>query len=550
MSPLFHGHRVLELQAGKTLFDYADELAVRVPTSCGRTGECHECIVEVSRGGEALSGLTQAETFLRGGNYRLACQASIEDTDADLQFNVLRRQPRILTETIDRTIDLDPLTRRDGDQIIFHSEDGTRNVDAYPGRILGIAADIGTTTVAMNLVDLESGETRYVASFENPQRFGGSDVMHRITYDSGEHRGELQSALISSINFEIGEMVKTLKIRRRHIVELVAVGNATMRDILFGIDVESIGVKPYKSLVEGEYLEGKRNTTALNATAAELGIRIHPKANVYGGPLVASHVGADVAADLLALRMWEENEMVMLLDIGTNTEIVAGNRNGMVAASCPAGPAFEGGEVTYAMPGYDGAVESLRIGEPEADPELKVIGEETEPIGICGSGIIDLLAELRRVGIMSELGVFADGSQEFRFSRTNNLTLSRRDISALAQAKAANFCGQQIVIQHMGNDIDDYSRLYLAGGFANYIDPKNASAIGFIPYLQPEKIVKVGNSALLGATMMLLSGSSRTQLEKAVADIKHIELETSPDFFDYFVEGCQFKPMNLEPDAS
>ena len=232
----------------------------------------------------------------------------------------------------------------------------------------------------MNLVDLESGDILYTASFENPQRFGGSDVMNRISYETGNFRGELQAVLVSSINYEIGEMVRALKIRRRQIVEFVAVGNTTMRDMLFGIDVEPIGTRPYKSHIELEYLERKRDGTALNVPAHELGIRINPNANVYSGPLIASHIGSDVAADLLTIGIDEEDEMVMLVDIGTNTEIIAGNRHQLHAASCPAGPAFEGGNVTYAMPGYDGAVERVTIPSPlrsegDADERSEIAGD-------------------------------------------------------------------------------------------------------------------------------------------------------------------------------
>ena len=388
--PLIHNQTSLPLEAGKSLFDYADDLAVRVPTSCNRNGECHECIVEVRRGMHALEPLNDTEEFLRE-NYRLACQARVIDIEADIEFNILRRQPRILTESIQRDdIELDPLTVREGDNIVFKGESlppplrggtkggGPRIIDRYRGRILGIAADIGTTTVAMNLVDLETGDILYTASFENPQRFGGSDVMHRISYDTGAYPGELQAVLISSINYEIGEMVRALKIRRRHIVEFVAVGNTTMRDILFGIDVEPVGQKPYKSHIETELLEGKRDTSALNRQAHELGIRINPNANIYSGPLIASHIGSDVAADLLTIAIDEQDDIVMLIDIGTNTEIIAGNKHQLHAASCPAGPAFEGGAVTYAMPGYNGAVERVKI------PDARHSGGSRNPEGTGG----------------------------------------------------------------------------------------------------------------------------------------------------------------------
>ena len=542
MSPVFLNSKRLDSKKDDSLFDFADSLSIRVPTSCGRTGECHECIVEVRRGASALTPLTESEKFLRG-NYRLACQALVADPSADIEFSVLRRQPRILTSGTRRDVELKPAYVRgdDGENVVFNGPEGPVTVDTFRQAIYGIAADLGTTTVVLNLVDLESGETVYTASFENPQRFGGSDIMNRISYDGGPDAGELQAVMVSSINFEIGEMVRALKIRRHQIYEIVAVGNTTMREIFFGIDVQSIGTRPYKSSVEDEFRASKRPTTALSATAARLGLRIHPKATVYGGPLIASHLGADVAADLLALGMEDRTYPVILVDVGTNTEVVVGYNGKLLAASCPAGPAFEGGEVTYGMPGYDGAIEKVAIND-RGLAESRVIGD-VEPIGICGSGLIDLLAELRRTGMMDELGKFDDGSGEYEFSESNNLTLSRADISALAQAKAANYCGQAIVLREYGLPIDEFEKLYLAGGFANYVDASNAIDIGFIANMPLDRVEKIGNAALEGATIMLLSTPKREEIEKLTATIEHVELETAPDFFDFFVEGCLFKPM-------
>ena len=535
MAPLFHGGRELELTAGKTIFDYADNLKVRVPTSCRRNGECHECIVDIRRGMDALSPLTDSEDFLRE-TYRLACQATIIDPDADVEFAVLRRQPRILTDRIRRDITPDPVTTRRGDGVYF----GDQRIDDYRGQVYGLAADIGTTTVVLNLVDLESGETVTTASFENPQRFGGSDIMNRISYDEGPFRGELQQVMLSAINFEIGDMSRQVGFHRRRIYEVVIVGNATMRDIFFGFDVESIGVKPYKSLTELEMERGEREGTALNVKASDLGLRVFPEANVYGGPLIGCHVGADVAADMLATSMDEAEDVVMLVDVGTNTEVVLGNKERMISASCPAGPAFEGGQVTYGMPGYDGAVESVKL--TDGGVEYRTIAGAT-PEGICGSGLVDLLSELRRADMMTELGVFKNGDREFAFVPEMDMTLSRADISALAQAKSANYCGQYIVLRNYGLPLDAISRMYLAGGFANYVDTLNAINIGFIANVPDERIMKVGNAALEGATIMLLSGEMRRTIESMARRIEHVELETTSDFFDIFVEGCMFKPM-------
>ena len=535
MSPLHYSDNTLELVAGKSLFDYADTLKVRVPTSCGRSGECHECIVEVKRGFDALSPLEEPEEFLRG-NYRLACRATVIDPDADVEFAVLRRQPRILTHSVRRDVKLDPLAVRRGDSVYLRDE----RIDSYRGQIYGLAIDAGTTTVVLNLVDLESGDVLYVASFENPQRFGGSDIMHRISYDSGPFQGELQQVMLSSINFEIGDMSRRLGFHRRRIYDVVVVGNTTMRDIFFGVDVQSIGEKPYKSLTQSEMENGERETTAINVEARDIGLRVFPRANVYSGPLISCHVGADISADLLAVGMDEEEEVVMLVDVGTNTEVVVGNRYRMMTASCPAGPAFEGGQITYGMPGYDGAVEAVEIADGRV--KYRTIGD-LEPQGICGSGLVDLLAELRRTGRINKLGVFSDGSDKFYFAEDKNMSVSRSDLSALAQAKSANYCGQRIVLRRYGVSVDDISRLYLAGGFANYVDVDNAVSIGFVANVPTDKVVKVGNAALEGATIMLVSGPMRSVAEGMARQIEHVELETTPDFFDIFVEGCMFDPM-------
>ena len=535
MSPLLHSGQSLDLVRGQSIFDYADSLSVRVPTSCGRTGECHECIVEIRRGMEGLSPLTDAEAFLRD-NYRLACQAEVVDIDAEVEFAVLRRQPRILTHSVRREVEHGPLTTRRGDDVFYLDE----RIGPYRGRIYGLAVDIGTTTVVMNLVDLESGEVLHTSSFENPQRFGGSDIMHRISYDGGEYRGELRQVMLSAINFEIGDMARSLGFHRRDIYEVVVVGNSTMRDIFFGLDVQPIGEKPYRSIIETEMREGVRKTTALHSTAREIGLRVFPGARVYGGPLIGSHVGADVAADMLAVGIDKAEEVVMLVDVGTNTEVVVGNKDRLMAASCPAGPAFEGGQITYGMPGYDGAVESVRIENGAA--RCATIGGVPAQ-GICGSGLVDLLAELRRNEIMNELGAFENGVGEFVFAPDQRMSLSRADISALAQAKSANYSGQYIVLRSYGMPISGISRLYLAGGFANYVDVGNALSVGFIANVPPERIVKVGNAALEGATTMLVSREMRGRIEELAAKVEHVELETTPDFFEVFVEGCMFKPM-------
>ena len=364
--------------------------------------------------------------------------------------------------------------------------------------------------------------------------------MNRISYDGGPYHGELQQVILSAINFEIGGMASRLGIHRRQIYEAVIVGNSTMRDIFFGLGVQTIGEKPYRSTTELELQAGARATTSITMKASELGLRVFPGATVYGAPLIGCHVGADVAAGLLAVGMDQAEDVVMLVDVGTNTEVVVGNRHRMMTASCPAGPAFEGGQIVHGMPGYDGAVESVEITNGEVS--YQTIGN-VEAQGICGSGLVDLLAQLKTTGHMNELGVFKDGRNEFMFVPEKGMALSRSDISALAQAKSANYSGQFIVLRRYGLPLDHVDTLYLAGGFANYINVANAVDIGFVANLSPERIVKVGNAALEGATIMLLSREMRQEVEELVFKIEHVELETTADFFDIFVEGCMFKPM-------
>ena len=547
-----HDGKTQPLSAGMTLFDCADELAVEVPTSCQRNGRCHECVVEVTGGDEALSARSEAEGFLRAP-YRLACQAVIERDDIDVAFAPLRRRPRILTHALAEAAGapaaFDPVVTRRGADVLY---DGAV-VDRYRGRMLGLAVDLGTTTVVMDFVDLETGESVHGAAFENPQAFGGSDVMHRISYDRDDPAQELQKAAASAINRAIVDGCARLGLSRQAIYEIVVAANPTMRDILFKLDVQGIGQKPYKSSVEHAFLAGERPDTALSARAVRLGLRANRNARVYGLPLIASHVGGDAAAALVALEAgFAGAETVMLVDMGTNTEVVLKHRGRLLAASCPAGPAFEGGLVRYGMPAADGAIEAVRLG-PDGAFAWETIGGKP-PVGLCGSGLIDLLAELRRSGTLTAKGVFAADRKQMATTvvPTHGITFSKEDASNLGQAKAANYCGQVIVMRALGVDPAGIERLYLAGGFANYVNVRNAVSIGLLAPVPEARVIKAGNAAAQGARAILLSATRRRALEREVQAIEHIELETTPDFFDLFVDGCQFKPMptHLTPEGT
>ena len=526
--------------AGATLFDYGDRAATRIPSSCARSGICHECVVRVDSGLPALSPRTEAERFLQDP-FRLACQTEVTDLSAEVAFQPLRRSPRILTDGSsagrERTVDTE---RR-------AATGAGAARDRFRGRELGLAIDLGTTTVVMKVIDLQAEATIVTASFANPQGFAGSDIMNRISYAAGSFTDELQHAIVNAINTEIRTMARSCGFRRTSVTQMVVAGNPTMRDILFGLDVQGLGQRPYRSSVETDFRDGRRATTALEVPARQLGLHLNPRARCIGLPVIGSHVGADTAACLLAIGMADLDRPVMLVDVGTNTEVVVGHRDRLIATSCPAGPAFEGGLITYGMPAYDGAIESLLWEGGRF--AFHTIGDEP-PEGICGSGLIDLVAELRRHEMITPKGVFtADRRLKEIDVVPGSITFSRADASALAQAKAANYCGQVIAMRHFGIEPAELERLYLAGGFANYVDARNAIEIGMLAPVPAERIEKVGNAAVEGARIALLSATERQRIDALAQRIEHVELEMEPDFFELFVDGCRFEPMQLGATA-
>ncbi|HEY1495725.1 MAG TPA: ASKHA domain-containing protein [Candidatus Solibacter sp.] len=519
--------------AGVPLFDLAAAIGIQVPTSCRKQGKCKECIVEISDGMESLTARTEAERHLRG-NFRLSCQASIEGPGQVRCHTMRRGHMRIERQAIGLPahgrFTPDPAVTRDGDRILIDGEE----VERSAGPIHGIAMDLGTTTVVLRLIDLETGERVADASFENPQRFGGSDVMARISYD-GEHRGLMMRTLAGYLTHAIEDF----PVDPLSIYEMVVAGNSTMRDLFFWQSVHSIGQNPYRSITEIEMQEGKRSTTALTSTGRRSLLPIHPRARVYGLPVISGHVGADAAACMLAIDLAHEDRLVAIMDIGTNTELILGNRHRILAASCPAGPAFEGGAISCGMPALDGAIERVAIDDDGAF-HLGVVGGAA-PQGICGSGLVDLMSELLRTGRMNSMGRFAD--DESRIEISGDIAFLESDVNELAQAKAANVAGLQVVVNNFGIGFDQIEVFYLGGAFGRHMSIEAAQRIGLIPQIPESRIVQVGNAAIEGAGIALLSGSRRAELERMVRMVEHCRLETHPDFFDFFVEGCQFKPV-------
>ncbi len=539
-----------EAKGGVSLFEHAEAMGIDVPTSCRKQGKCKECMVEVVEGMNLLSAMTEPERHLKG-NFRLACQTCVAATSGHVRCHTMRRgHMRIERHAFGlplsgKAFQLDPAVTRDGDRILI---DGVE-VERSTGPIHGLAMDLGTTTIVLRLLDLESGELIADTSFENPQRFGGSEVMSRIAYDTG-HPGRL---LLRTLAGYLTHAIEKFPVDPKTIYELVVVGNSTMRDLFFRQSVYSIGQTPYRSITEIEMGEGKRTTTSLVQSGLRSLLPIHPRARVYGAPIVSGHVGADAAAAMLAVDLAHEKRLIAIMDIGTNTELIVGNKDRILAASCPAGPAFEGGAIACGMPALDGAIEEVAI-EEDGSIRLGVIGD-VQPEGICGSGLVDALSELLRTGRMNDKGRFEDDVRRITLwhgegrGEAEGIFLLESDVNELAQAKGANVAGLHVVFSTCGIDFDDIDVFYLAGGFGRHLNVEASKRIGLVPSLDSTKFVQAGNTAIEGATIALLSRSKRQELEELVRKVQHCRLETHPSFFDFFVEGCQFKPVEPMPCA-
>ena len=535
----FNGQRT-NAATGLSLFDCADLLGIKVPTSCNKNGKCRECLVEIAGGTEWLSAKTPEEKHLKE-NFRLSCRCRITSDSGVVRCHTLRRgEMRIERHAFElptgnKQWQLDPAVTRDGDRVLLDGQEIARST----APIHGLAMDLGTTTVVVRLLNLETGEIVADASFENPQRFGGSDVMSRIHFDTHDHSKLLQRTLVGYLKHVIEEF----PVDPQTIYELVVAGNSTMRDLFFRLNVHSIGQSPYRSITELEMDEGRRATTSVSESAKKLGLPIHPQARVYGLPIISGHVGADAAACMLAIDLANEERLVAIMDIGTNTELILGNKNKILAASCPAGPAFEGGAISCGMPGLPGAIEKIKI---SADGRVRagVIGD-APPEGICGSGLVDLLSELLRTNRINQLGRFENGEHRFNLDLAGDAPIyfTESDINELAQAKGANVAGLRVIFHDYGISFDDADVFYLAGGFGRHLDVESSKRIGLIPNIADSKILQVGNAAIEGACIALLSRTKRSELEQLVRTVTHCRLEAHPNFFDYFVEGCQFQPV-------
>ena len=622
-----------EVERGTNILDAARELGVDLDTVCGGRGICGRCQVVPEVGEFAKHGITSSAdsisdpgpsetTEYRGrrplgsAGHRLGCHAQICGdlvVDVPAESQVHRQVVRKRLEVED--IDLDPVTRlhfttvtaqeldtprseldllRDalaeewdlqdlvaplavvqeiqqvltkGREITVAVRDGEEIVAAWAGfhdTIYGVAVDIGSTTIAGHLLDLSSGEALATSGLMNPQIKFGEDLMSRVSYVMMNPGGEvdLTNTIREALNDLIVELAEEAGVERTDILEIVLVGNPIMHHLLLGLDAVPLGGAPFALATDG----------AVEARAPFLGIDCRDITRVYVLPCIAGHVGADTAGAILSERPDQSDDYQLLVDVGTNAEIVLGNREHLLAASSPTGPAFEGAQISSGQRATVGAIERVRIDPDTLEPRFKVIGadawsdepefaEQTKKItitGICGSGIIEVVAEMMIAGVISADGV-VDGTLAARTDRVMvddrtfkyllhagepDIFVTQNDIRAIQLAKAALYAGIKLLMDRRG--IEHVDSIRLAGAFGSHIEPKYAVALGLVPDCDIDKVSAAGNAAGTGAVIALLSARARRTIEELIPRITKVETATEPSFQQHFVEAMAIPHATAE----
>ena len=613
-----------EIERGTDILKAARELGVDLDTVCGGRGICGRCQVvpevgEFSKHGitstaDALSAPGPSETTeyrgrrpLGSERHRLGCHAEICGdvvVDVPAESQVHRQVVRKRLDVED--IEIDPVTRlyfttvvaqeldtprseldmlrdalmADWDltgltaplsvvseiqaaltkdrEITVAVRNGTEIVAAWPGfhdAIYGVAIDVGSTTIAGHLLNLTTGEALATNGRMNPQIKFGEDLMSRVSYVMMNPGGEadLTESVRAALDELIGELAEEANVDRDAILEIVLVGNPIMHHLFLGLDAVPLGGAPFPLATDD----------AVTVRAVEIDISCRPTTEVYVLPCIAGHVGADTAGAIVSERPDRSEEFQLLVDVGTNAEIVLGNAEQLLAASSPTGPAFEGAQISSGQRATVGAIERVRIDRETLEPRFKVIGaeawsdeaefaEQTKNIpitGICGSGIIEVIAEMMLAGVISADGV-VDGALAERSERIiedgrtfsyvlhdgePRILVTQNDVRAIQLAKAALYAGIKLLMDHRG--IEHVDAIRLAGAFGSHIDPVYAVALGLVPDCPIEKVTAAGNAAGTGAVMTLLSAKARREIEALIPQIVKIETATEADFQQHFVEA-------------
>jgi len=590
---------------GVTVFDAASWNGIAIDSTCGGHGTCKKCRVRVADGDVPITSL-DARAFspdeLRGG-WRLACRAAAQ---GDLLVDVppLVTRPKAATVGVGRQVilrpalqkryvELEPPSLEDQrtdlerlqdaiDDIELHAEAGVLRrlprvlrdsdfrvtavivdellVDVEPGdttgRLHAIAFDLGTTTVVATLLDVSTGTPLAVRSMLNRQQPFGADVISRISATMLDPNAldRLRTLAGETLQELAGEVCEQAGIAPSEVYEVALAGNATMTSLVLGIDPEPIGVAPFV-MATRSYPE---------LPASELGLELHPRARASVFPALGAYVGGDIVSGLLATGMTRDRRLRLFVDVGTNCEIALGSADRILCTAAPAGPAFEGAQIRCGMRAADGAIEVVRI--REGDVELEVIGG-SDPSGLCGSGLVDAVAELVRAGLLEPSGRFVpddealalepalaerlvgreDGERVFVLHWKGDegdvgdaIYLSQRDVRELQFAKAAIATGWKLLVEELGIDEREIQQVLLAGSFGSYLSPASAIRIGLVPKLALPRIVAAGNVAGEGAKMALLSIQERHAAEALLDEVQYVELSDRSDFNDRFIEQLAF----------
>ncbi|HUL19611.1 MAG TPA: ASKHA domain-containing protein [Steroidobacteraceae bacterium] len=609
--------------AGTQLLQAARSLGVDVDSVCGGRALCGRCQVLVMEGDFAKHGVSSSAKHLSSvgaseqsfsrrrplpAGHRLSCQAKIEGNlviDVPPGSQVHRQVVRKAAEA--RAITLDPVVRlhyvevrepdmhdpsgdlerlakalerewqlssltcevsvlrtlqatlRQGSwKVTAAVHGGNRIVAVWPGlheQLYGLAVDVGSTTIAGHLCDLESGEVVASGGLMNPQIRFGEDLMSRVSYSMMHPGGaqQMTEAVRGALNTLAAEVAREAKVPVTDLLEVTIVGNPIMHHLVLGIDPVELGGAPF-ALATDE---------ALRFKASEIALNLNPGARVYTLPCIAGHVGADAAGVILAERPDLSDKLTLLVDVGTNAEIVLGNRSRLLACSSPTGPAFEGAQISCGQRAAPGAIERVRIDPATLEARFKVIGSDlwsdepgfeqavarTGVTGICGSGIIEVIAEMFLAGIISQDGV-VDGELAARSARIVStgrtfaytlyqgtaaapLMITQNDVRAIQLAKAALYAGIRLLMDHLG--VEQLDRIRLAGAFGSHIDVKYAMVLGMIPDCDLREVSSAGNAAGTGARIALLDQSSRRTIEELVRRVEKIETAIEPKFQAHFV---------------
>ena len=447
---------------------------------------------------------------------------------------------------------------------VIETAGGVVNVlDVLPpddaGPVAGLVVDLGTTSIAALLVDMENGGVLAKASAGNGQIRYGADVINRIIESGREGGGQrLQQAVVAeSISPLVARMCAAAGIRPDRIYRMALAGNTTMNHLLLGVYAEPVRTEPY--IPTFFHCDDIR--------AASLGIGLHPEARLILAPNIGSYVGGDITAGAFASMLWNREEMALFIDLGTNGELVFGNNEFMMSCACSAGPAFEGGDISCGMRATDGAIDSMTIDPDTWEPAYTLIGDAEKPVGICGSGIIDTIAEMFKCGIINGKGKFNREHRRVRFDENGmgayviafreetggvrDVSINEVDIDNFIRAKGAIFSATMTMLNSMGMDPGMLEHVYVAGGIGSGINMKNAVTIGMLPDIDLDRFSYIGNSSLSGAYAMLTSDQSREKVDELARTMTYLELSTEPGYMDAFVAAC-FLPhtdANLFPSV-